>query len=58
MSHVTTRRKNEAYLAKFKLKFIDVGAVLDEYEKWGKLYEDTIQGRAADARVPAAVPSR
>lgn len=54
LNHVTTQRKNEAYVAKFKPTFIDVGAVLDGYEKWGKIYEDTIQGRAADARTPAA----
>jgi len=54
LNHVTTQRKNEAYVAKFKPTFIDVGAVLDGYEKWGKLYEDTIQGRGADARTPAA----
>lgn len=58
LNHVTTQRKNEAYVAKFKPTFIDVGAVLDGYEKWGKIYEDTIQGRAADARNPAAGPAR
>jgi iron(III) transport system substrate-binding protein len=58
LDHVSTQRKNEAYLAKFKLKFIDVGAVLDEYEKWGRIYEDTIQGRAADARTPSAGPAK
>jgi len=58
LDHVSTQRKNEAYLAKFKPKFIDVGAVLDGYEKWGKIYEDTMQGRAADSRTPAAAPAR
>ena len=58
LSHATTQRKNEAYLAKFKPTFIDVGAVLDGYEKWGKIYEDTIQGRTADVRTPAAGPAR
>ena len=53
LNHVTTQRKNEAYVAKFKPKFIDVGAVLDGYEKWGKLYEDTIQGRGAGASAGA-----
>ena len=53
LDHVTTQRKNEAYIAKFKPKFIDVGAVLDGYEKWGKIYEDTIQGRATPAAGPA-----
>ena len=58
LNHVTTQRKNEAYVAKFKPKFIDVGAVLDEYEKWGRIYEDTIQGRAADAGTPPAGRAR
>ena len=53
LNHVTTQRKNEAYVAKFKPKFIDVGAVLDGYEKWGKLYEDSIQGRGAGASAGA-----
>ena len=58
LNHVTTQRKNEAYVAKFKPTFIDVGAVLDGYEKWGKMYEDIIQGRTADAGNPAAGPAR
>ena len=47
MDHVTTNRRNEAMLARFQPKYIDVGAVLDGYEKWEKLYQDTIQGRGA-----------
>jgi len=58
LNHVTTQRKNEAYVASFKPKFIDVGAMLDGYAKWGKIYEDTIQGRAPDARTPAAGPAK
>lgn len=49
LNHVTTQRKNEAYVAKFKPKFVNVGAFLDGYDKWGRIYEDTIQGRTPDA---------
>ena len=45
INHVTTNRRNEAMLAKFQPKYIDVGAVLDGYDRWEKIYQGTIQGR-------------
>jgi len=45
LNHVVSSRRNEAYLRKFDLKFIDVGAVLADYDRWTKIYEDTIYGR-------------
>lgn len=44
---ITTNRRDEAKLARFKPTYIDVARVLDSYEKWAKLYEDTLLGRAA-----------
>lgn len=43
---ITTNRRDEA-LARFKPTYIDVVRVLDNYEKWTKLYEDILQGRTA-----------
>jgi iron(III) transport system substrate-binding protein len=50
MNHVTTNRRNEAMLAGFQPKYIDVGAVLDGYDRWEKIYQDTIQGRGAASK--------
>ncbi len=55
MNHVITSRRNESSLAKYQLKFIDVGAVLDGYERWSRIFEETINGRAASA--PAVSPA-
>src|SRR5438128_1262341 len=47
LHHVVSHRRNEAYLRTFDLKFIDVGAVLADYDRWTQIYEDTIYGRSA-----------
>ena len=54
MNHVVTNRRQESSLEKFQLKFIDVDAVLDNYERWNRLFEDTINGRATSS--PATSP--
>jgi iron(III) transport system substrate-binding protein len=56
LHHVVSHRRNEAYLRTFDLKFIDVGAVLADYDRWTKIYEDTIYGRG-DA-LPARAASQ
>jgi ABC-type Fe3+ transport system substrate-binding protein len=50
LNHVVSLRSNEAYLRKFDLKFIDLDDVLAEYDRWTRIYEDTIYGRGAPAR--------
>jgi iron(III) transport system substrate-binding protein len=47
MNHVVTNRRQAAGLAKLQLKFIDVAAVLDGYERWGRIFDETINGRSA-----------
>jgi iron(III) transport system substrate-binding protein len=42
---VTTSRRDEAILAKFNPVYIDPARVLDSYDKWAKLYDDTLNGR-------------
>ena len=55
MNHVVTNRRLDSSLGQFQLKFIDVGAVLDGYERWNRIFEETINGRAASApAVPTA----
>jgi iron(III) transport system substrate-binding protein len=49
LNHVISHRRNEAYLKKFQLKFIDVDAVLVDYDRWTKVFEDTIYGRSGAA---------
>ncbi len=46
LDHVISSRTNEAYIRKFEPRFIDVEAVLGEYDRWTKVFEDTIYGRA------------
>jgi iron(III) transport system substrate-binding protein len=43
---ITTNRRDEAVLARFKPIYIDPPRVLDSYEKWTQLFDDTLQGRA------------
>jgi iron(III) transport system substrate-binding protein len=52
MNHVVTSQRLNAIPGQFQLKFIDVGAVLDDTERWSRIFEDTINGRAA--ALPAA----
>jgi iron(III) transport system substrate-binding protein len=54
LNHVVSARRNEAYLRKFDLKFIDVAAVLADYDRWTRIYEDTIYGRGGGVSPRAA----
>jgi iron(III) transport system substrate-binding protein len=49
LNHVVSSRSNEPYIRKFEPKFIDVDAVLADYDRWTRIFEDTIYGRAAAA---------
>jgi iron(III) transport system substrate-binding protein len=49
LNHVISSRKNEAAIRKFDPTFIDVDAVLADYDRWTKIFEDTIYGRTASA---------
>ena len=49
LNHVISNKRNEPYLRKFKLQFIDVDAVLTDYDRWTKIFEDTIYGRTTSA---------
>lgn len=57
MNHVVTNRRYESSLEKFQLKFIDVDAVLDGHQRWNRIFEDTINGRAAGGATTAPVPA-
>ncbi|MFZ3287672.1 MAG: extracellular solute-binding protein [Telluria sp.] len=46
---ITTQIKDAAALNRFKPLYIDSGKVLDSYERWTKLYNDTLLGRGAEA---------
>ena len=51
MHHIPTNKKVASPFKDInvqQVKFIDPEKVLDEYERWTKLYEDTILGRAPD----------
>ena len=55
MDHVITNRHHASNLDKFQLKFIDVGAVLDGYARWNRIFEETINGRPSTVvAVPAS----
>jgi len=54
LNHVISHRRNEPYLRKFDLKFIDIGAVLADYDRWTRIFEDTIYGRSTAVPVPTA----
>jgi ABC-type Fe3+ transport system substrate-binding protein len=43
--HLTTRRNEEDRAARFAPVFIDPVRVLDDYDKWGRLFEAAISGR-------------
>jgi iron(III) transport system substrate-binding protein len=47
---VTTNRRDEAALARLKPVYIDPARVLDTYDKWATLYDDTLNGRATRSR--------
>lgn len=46
LGHVTSRRDN-ATLRGLELKFIDPAAVMADYDRWTKIFDDTIHGRAS-----------
>jgi iron(III) transport system substrate-binding protein len=54
LNHVISHKRNEAYVRKFEPKFIDVEAVLTDYDRWTKIFEDTIYGRASSSTAAAA----
>ena len=42
---ITTHRADAPTLAKFNPVYMDAARVLDNHDKWAKLYEDTLNGR-------------
>jgi iron(III) transport system substrate-binding protein len=46
LNHVVSSRSNEPYIRKFEPRFINLEAVLADYDRWTKIFEDTIYGRA------------
>ena len=53
LGHVVSSRARVAQLAPFNLTFIDPAVIISDYDRWTRLYEETLQGRA-----PVATPSR
>ena len=45
MGHVVSTRRMAPELSGLKLTFIDPAAVIADYDRWTKIFEDTIQGR-------------
>jgi iron(III) transport system substrate-binding protein len=45
MGHVVSHRRISPELERFKLRFIDPAAVIKDYDRWTKLFEDTIYNR-------------
>jgi iron(III) transport system substrate-binding protein len=45
MGHVVSHRRISPELERFKLTFIDPAAVIKDYDRWTKLFEDTIYNR-------------
>ena len=58
LNHVISHRRNEPNLRKFDLKFIDIDAVLADYDRWTRIFEDTIYGRGAGISPPAGAALR
>ena len=56
LNHVISHRRNEPYLRKFDLKFIDLDAVLADYDRWTRIFEDTIYGRSNRSPSAGAAP--
>src|SRR6267378_1453651 len=46
LNHVISHRRNEPSLRRFRLKFIELDAVLADYDGWTRIFEDTLYGRA------------
>ena len=55
LNHVISHRRNEPNLRKFDLKFIDIDAVLADYDQWTRIFEDTIYGRSVSPSAGAAL---
>lgn len=47
---LTTNKRDQALLASHKPVFVDPVRVLDAYEKWTALYDDTLNGRGTGAQ--------
>src|SRR6266513_2055161 len=45
MGHIVSHRRISPELERFKLTFIDPAAVIQDYDRWTKLFEDTIYNR-------------
>ena len=45
MGHVVSQRRMAPELERFKLTFIDPAAVIADYDRWTKVFEDTIYNR-------------
>jgi len=45
MGHVVSQRRMAHELERFNLKFIDPAAVIQDYDRWTKIFEDTIYNR-------------
>jgi ABC-type Fe3+ transport system substrate-binding protein len=45
MGHVVSSRRLAPELGRFKLTFIDPAAVIQDYDRWTKIFEDTIYNR-------------
>jgi len=54
LNHVISHRRNEPNLRKFDLKFIELDAVLADYDRWTRIFEDTIYGRSIGISAGAA----
>jgi iron(III) transport system substrate-binding protein len=54
LNHVISHRRNERNLRKFNLKFIELDAVLADYDRWTQIFEDTIYGRSTGVSAPTA----
>ena len=44
---ISTNHRDVTSFMRYKPVFIDPAKVLDSYERWGQLYDDVLQGRAA-----------
>ncbi len=47
LHHVVSNRRIAPELRRLDVRFIDPAAVIADQERWTRLYEETIQGRAA-----------
>ena len=45
MGHVISHRRIALQLERYQPKFIDPAAVIQDYDRWTKIFEDTIYNR-------------